>query len=141
MYTFGQPTQTNIFLKANAYNSPKFEQSSILIVCVLSTLKIHKQITLKQALFGEQYTESVTNLVIYKADLGFFTSTAESLFVALFVRWILATLSFSNLNFQFSNSTIQAQKRITTYWLSLYDQPLDEYNNPDTSQTLDPNKF
>ncbi|MDZ8240144.1 MAG: hypothetical protein RMZ69_23845 [Nostoc sp. ChiQUE01a] len=112
---------------------------TISLKCYVYRLKAIRQITLKQALFGENYKESSTDLIINKSEVTGFTS--EAIFTALFLKWVSNHLNLKNIDFLYSGADISSGQRMSTYWLHFFDYPLDEFNNPDISQPVNPNNF
>lgn len=140
-YSQGGFLQTSITTQGNDYFIASFLSALISILALSYALSDFKSISLKQALLGENYQESSTSLVIQKSDLATTKFTAESIFVALFVKWLLNKENLENIDFIYSQSSFKANKLINTYWAQFFDYPVDSYNNPDIAQLINVNKF
>ncbi|MDZ8083195.1 MAG: hypothetical protein RMZ69_26105 [Nostoc sp. ChiQUE01a] len=112
---------------------------TISLKCYVYRLKAIRQITLKQALFGENYKESSTTLIVNKAEV--IGLTPEAIFTALFAKCLINHLNLKNIDLVYSGADISNGQRMSTYWLYFFDYPLDEFNNPDISQSVNPNNF
>ncbi|RCJ16926.1 hypothetical protein A6S26_31980 [Nostoc sp. ATCC 43529] len=140
MYSYKRYSSCQIKVSCFSWKYLNFTQLTISLKAYVYKLKAIRQITIKQAFFGENYKETSTALILYKADNGN-NLTAEGILAALLFNCFINRLNLVNIDLFFSGSDFNNAQRIATYWLQFFDYPLDEFNNPDISQSVNPNNF
>ncbi|MDZ8023583.1 MAG: hypothetical protein RMX97_02640 [Nostoc sp. DedQUE11] len=140
MYSYNRYSSCQLKVNCFNYKYNGFTQLTISLKCYVYRLKAIRQITLKQALFGENYQENATALIVNRGDIGA-NLTPEGILSALFLNCLINRLNLIKLDFVFSGVDIDDGQRMSTYWVHFFDYPLDEFNNPDISQPLNPNNF
>ncbi|WP_375471092.1 hypothetical protein [uncultured Nostoc sp.] len=100
------------------------------------------QIT-KSLVFGENYLETSTSIVIQKSDIGIFSASthAESLLVAMLKKWSSLKLEFGVVECDYKGAVIKNGSIIHTFWINCYDKPRDAYGNFDQNALIDPDGF
>jgi hypothetical protein len=140
MYSYKRYSSCQIKVSCFSWEYFSFTQLTISLKAYIYKLKAIRQITIKQAFFGENYRETSTTLILYKADNGT-NLTAEGILATLLFNCFINRLNLVNIDFLFSGSDFRNGQRIATYWLQFFDYPLDELQNPDITKSINPMDF
>lgn len=100
-------------------------------------------VTLKQAVFGDDYIESESSIIIPKSHINFLTvqetNTAQSLLFGLLnnlYSFQSQSQVSSNIKYSFSSTTFNNGRITYTFWFQIFDQPLDGWGWIDLSQPI-----